>query len=330
MSFTSKRLSLQLFLLAAIMSMVSVLPIPVSAVSSVQSLPIGSYWSGSGTIQRTLQGTGSYAGTWSEDSTYTRKFTIVNQEGNTVTTSEEYSGSWSATATGAWVKRNGGELKQGTIAPVRVDYTINLTTMNFTAVSSKTGLAAARLVGHLTWLFIDPQSVSPGGTVSLYRAGSTVPFAVAASQIIRINGAGVDTWLLTYTGPANGTWHVGNNYAMGNETDTFLYDKAYCIAVGWANTGNFSYAEEGGSLTETISYYFRVSDSNVAFSKLRGTDTSHPVQITRTAQDALVIVAVMLAALVLVLVYSGQLWRIVPQRGTITASEGIKLRQLTY
>jgi len=318
---------LRVLLVAIVVNTAQLLPAPVSAVSPVQSLPIGSYWRGNGTMQKTLQGKGSYDGIWSEYSRYTRKFTIVNHNANEITISEEYWGSWSITATSTWVKRNGGESKEGTIAPVRVDYMINLTTMKVTAVSSKTDFIGGRPVGHLTWLLIDPQNVYHGRTVSLYRAGFLVPFEVVASQVISINGASVDTWLLSYAGSANGTWHVGNNYAKGNETDTFLYDKTYCIAVGSTNSGSFIYTEEGGRLTETLSYYFRISDSNLAFAESSETDRSHPVRISQTVQGMLVAIVVVLAALVLVLVSSHQPWRMCPHEGTMVVSGGLRLRQ---
>ena len=314
-------------MVAIVVSAACLLPAPISAVSPVQSLPIGSYWRGNGTMQKTLQGKGSYEGIWSEYSRYTRKFTIVNHNADEIAISEEYWGSWSTRATSTWVKRNGGESKEGTIAPVRIDYMINLTTMKVTAVSSKIDFIGGRPVGHLTWLLIDPQNVYHGRTVSLYRAGFPVTFEVAASQIISINGASVDTWLLSYTGSANGTWHVGNNYAIGNETDTFLYDKTYCIAVGSTNSGSFSYTEEGGRLTETLSYYFRISDSNLAFAQPSKTDGSNLARISQRVQDMLVAMVVILAAFILLLVSSHQPWRMCSHKGAMVVSGSLKPRQ---
>jgi len=257
------RMSLfQFIFLVAVVFVSCTSPKPVSATSPVQSLPLGSYWGGNGTIHRTLAGTENYTGTWTSDTEYNNKFTLANHSTNSITISYEYSGSWSNRATDTWSKRSGGESNHGTTAPVRFDYTIDTETMKIIAVSDNTYRG---LVGGLALQLIDPQSVNQVGTLSRDWYGLAVTWTIGESETINVNDAQMDAWPLSHSGNGYGSWHVGNNYSTGMETITYLYDKNYGIAVGRTSTGNFNYTGKGGSWSETLFDKFHVTDSNVFY-----------------------------------------------------------------
>ena len=276
MNFTIKAYSFQVLFLVAIIALIGVHVRPVPA-SPVQSLPVGSYWSGSEIVRRTLQGTGNYEGTWMRDAKYITKFSVVSRDGNTVTISNEYSGSWSSTATGTWVTSNGGLTNHGTIAPVGYDYTINLTTMNITAIKQK-GPNSDPKSGNLApfaWLFIKPHDLREGSTIWIWMwTDSIAPFAVGAPQTVSIRDVNVDVWPLAFSREWRPLWHTGSNSSTGRETITYLYDKSYGVLVGWAVTGSSNFGGDTGNYTATRSDDFRVSDTNIHFTQLSGSVVS--------------------------------------------------------
>jgi hypothetical protein len=224
------------------------------------SLAVGSYWSGDGFVHRALNGTGNYAGNWTMDMQYTRKFTVTRRETSVIMMTVEQSATWTRKATETWSKLDNGNSSQGSTGPLVVYYTINLATLKVVDVSSN----QAQSLGHLTYFFIDPPSVRQGGNVSSDWYGSTVPFHVGASRNVSISGGSVAAWPIMYSRDWYGYWRVGDKYSTGSETRTNLYDKTYYVIVGWDIVGNYAYVGRSweGSWTETYFDYFRVRDSN--------------------------------------------------------------------
>lgn len=262
---------------------------------SPAALPVGSYWSGSGTVHRALQGTGTYAGNWTEDRKYTNKFTIMNRYTDSIMVLVEYSLTWSNAAKATWIERNGGESNQGSIAPISVYYTIDLTTMRITAASSN----QAQKRGRLTYLFIDP-SQRTAATVPGDWYGLTVPFGVDPSQMISINGVDVVVRPVVYGGDGYGYWPVRNFYPTGRETIMYLYDETYGIVVGWTTFGRYVYVDAGGGWNETFSDNFRVSDTNINFPHAAPPSTSSfPMQPNILGGIVVALVAVVVAFVIM-------------------------------
>jgi hypothetical protein len=216
-------------------------------------------------MHRALQGTGSYAGSWIRDEKYTIKFTVVKHDANMITISDQYSGSWSSTATDTWVKANGGQSSQGIMPPVELDYTIDLTSMNITAVEQESMNLNQKLYPRpFTWLLINPQNLGEGGTVWIWKwRGPETAFGVGGSQTVDVKGAKVDAWSLSYTGSWPRPSHVGNSHSTGSESITYLYDKTYGVLLGWNVTGTSNYTVDGGGYRIIRSDNFQASDSNI-------------------------------------------------------------------
>ena len=266
------------------------------------SLPVtdttGSYWSGNGIAHRALNGTGNYAGNWTMDMQYTNKFIMTRRDANVATVVLEHSATWSRTATDTWIVQNAGNSSiQGSVGPVNVYYTIDLRNMRITDVSSN----QLQSGGHLTYLFIDPQAVRQGGNVSGDWYGAPVPFHVGASRNVLINGVIVAAWPVTYARDWYGYWHVGSHYSTGSVTRTNLYDKTYCVVVGWEIVGNYVYAGTEGSWTETYFDYFRVTDSNfLTPSKItQPSPTPFPLQPNLAIAISVTVIVLMIAFLVI-------------------------------
>jgi hypothetical protein len=224
---------------------------------SSASLPVGSYWSGNGIVHRALNGTGNYVGSSTIDLKYSNKFTVTQRETNIAMMMVEYSETWSRTASGTWINQN-RNATNGSVSGILAYYTIDFTTMKIVGVS----INQKQSLGHLTYFFIDPQTVRQGGNVLVDWDGSTVPYRVGAFRNVSINEVGVAVWPLTHVRDWTGYWRVGGKVSTGSETRVNLYDKIYCAIVGWEIVGNYAYVGREGNWTEDYFEHFRVTDSN--------------------------------------------------------------------
>jgi len=215
---------------------------------SPASLPVGSYWSGNGTIHWGFKGTGTYAIENGEKvQKYLTKFTIVNHAANTITISVE---------PGAFY------------FPQKIDYVIDLASRNITGYESP---IPHKIDSPYAWITVDPQRLRQGERVwaVLVSDNSIRPFQVGNPQCLNINGANVEVWSILYDGPSSGicpTCFPGA--ASWNVTATSLYDKTYGILLGWAVSGSFNSADLGyGSRTWNYSETFQTLFTNIDFTQ---------------------------------------------------------------
>jgi len=215
---------------------------------SPASLPVGSYWSGNGTIHWGFKGTGKYAvGNGEKVQKYVTKFTVVNHDANTVTISVD---------PGAFYFQQ------------KIDYVIDLASRNVTGYESP---IPHKIDSPYAWITVDPQRLRQGERmwVVLVSDNSVRPFQVGNLQSLNINGTNVEVWSLLYGGPSSGicpTCFPGA--ASWNVTATSLYDKTYGILLGWAVSGSFRYADLGyGSRTWNYSETFQTLSTNIDFQR---------------------------------------------------------------
>jgi hypothetical protein len=227
---------LGVLLIIFVTGVVSTIPMPVLAALPAESLPAGSYWVLSTVAHRSATDNGS----WTADYNWTEKITIGGHAANNLTMTYDYQGgSWSATATGAWVQPNGGESTRGTYNAETNDYTIDTATGKYTQVSNNN--YKGYIGGNCIWL-IDTEGLSVGSVLQDYN--------VTSSEHINVNGVDIDTWVLTYTcNSCNGWWRSGGDYAKGPETWTLHYDKNYGVLLRVDVEGNYQFASGGWNET---------------------------------------------------------------------------------
>jgi hypothetical protein len=231
-------LILAVILIAMIVGVGSYLQRDNQPVLSSASLPVGSYWSGSESYHAT-------DGKLTTNLKYVSRFTVLGYDLYASTVRISYQSS----------------ILNGSILGPTFDYLIDLKTRNVTGSCSCSFLYC----GEWAWIAIDPQHLHEGATVWIIRrdpfsAQYIVPFVVGASQIVRVNGADVDAWSLSYTSHSP---CLAQNTCSHN--DIYLYDKTYGLLVGWTRTATYTRHETNGNITQDFSDVFQVSESNIRF-----------------------------------------------------------------
>jgi hypothetical protein len=269
-------------LLVVTMLLISMLVPPATRASTEQYLPVGSWWTVTGSYHWTTTGLGGYSGSWTQDENLTDRFSVLSHTANSTTISWHESESWSSTATGTWIMPNGGETSQGTQS-MTVDHTIDTATFKVIAVSDK---YHEEEVGHPAWFLMNPKAPSQGSTVMFgWYVPSTdarnatltdVPWSVGKVETINIKGTRVSAWSLTYTGEHLGYWQHGGVCSKGRQTITMLFDANYGIFLRLSTSGNFSFASSArDKWNEASSATRKITDTNLTLSVPAAVKTDH-------------------------------------------------------
>jgi hypothetical protein len=255
--------NLKILLLVSLTGIIATISLSAAKAHPAGSLPVGSYWTLGVYIHNELTGSGSFNGTWSREEKYAVTFSVLSHDSNTITIrmNEAQDDSWSSTATETWIKRNGGATNNGTVNPFTNDYTLDATTLKVIKVSNDN---FKNSVGQYSYIIINPQGLTVGSDVPL----SADLDKVTSSQVVTINGANVDSWMLTWTGPREkGYWHDGNTYSRGPEMWVEYFDKIYGLRVAHTVHGIYKFNGQGGSWKETKESTSQVSTTNISFSQ---------------------------------------------------------------
>lgn len=218
-----------------------------------------------------VAGIRTYYGGYSRDQSWTDRFSVLSNDGNTIIV--RYEGSarqWSSRADHYWINVNGGTTNQGEVSPQTCDYTIDLVTFKVIKASGSNSDFEGE-VGYPPWFIINPQVVSLGSKVFGQRSPNAL-LTVSSSQRVRIKGVDLDTWVATGTNQTTGEFRLvieGNNYpSYGPKTVTLSYDKIYGINVVSSLKGNFEFELYGEGWKEWWNATGRISDTNIDLSQL--------------------------------------------------------------
>jgi uncharacterized repeat protein (TIGR02543 family) len=199
------------------------------------------------------------------------KFFVASSDSNTMTIRRHVDGAFSCTVVGVW-KCNA---PNGTFSNDReyVIATNTLTVLSYTV----NGEAKSYLVSHPSTFLTNPSKLTEGGTTPLIWCVPTSDVkdctandvqASVSTQQLSLKGNMAKVWVLTYTGQTIGSYSNKDGvYSTGPETDSYLYDLAYGIWLGYSLKWSFTGVESGGggSWTEGYVENAQFDDTNLTF-----------------------------------------------------------------
>jgi hypothetical protein len=228
-------------------------------------LSAGNSWTNSGSYTSDLVGSSGYAGKYHEAGTYTVVVNVVSNDGAKVAFTLTYNTKWSTSSSGWFATYDtGGGSKQ----------TIDQLVIDATTFKIITWSVEQRFAGHLNLGVVDTSTLVTGNTISrpwppVWKTAnlpiSDVSWTVGGSQTIPYKNGNLQVWPVSFTGNANGFWHVGSTHDLGPETDTYSYDHVYGALVAWSASGKYYLQTGTGNWTETYNGSEQLSSSNLNF-----------------------------------------------------------------